>query len=531
MTRKQPRQIPSTSLFPFFTERVEHPYFGYMLAGTYFVVLAAINLKYHIVGDYGVETDFFWSYVPQAKHVLEGTLTIEDFHGPLYPIILALVGLVTKDFFHAGVLLATFAAATTLFFVFELFKRLFRADTALIAVLIVGANTTFVQYTYSAGTDMLFNAFVTGGAFFLFLDEERSWKTLSISTLFFALCYLTRYNGIFVLLGVPAAIVIGNHWHLDQKERWKMAAIFAGLFLGMIAPWGIYCWIEKGSFFYNRNYLNIAYEMFAKGRMGWDQYWSVESQKFTSLTQVIFTDPGLFISTLAANVAEHLVNDLDKLLGWHVAVFSVVGLVLSFKQRPGARLLGFGILSLAFFGVLLLVFYGERFSMFLLPFYIALALQPLVHPSLARMKLWNRIQVGALIAMGLVVWTGSKSYSFNKDNIRSGPQEMIAIADWCDRNLDNSERGKNIFARKPHIAYYLRMQMQGFPYVNTYPELVAAMKSQNASYVYFSLMEAAMRPQFQNLLDPKNAPKELQPVTFTAYPPAVLYKVRLDSLQ
>jgi hypothetical protein len=40
-------------------------------------------------------------------------------------------------------------------------------------------------------------------------------------------------------------------------------------------------------------------------------------------------------------------------------------------------------------------------------------------------------------------------------------------------------------------------------------------------------MEAGMRPQFQKLLDPRNAPKELRPLTYTTNPPAVLYKVEL----
>jgi hypothetical protein len=59
----------------------------------------------------------------------------------------------------------------------------------------------------------------------------------------------------------------------------KTSAIFLGAFLVFIAPWGINCLIQKGSFFYNRNYLNIAYEMFAKGKVGWDQYWYGESQR------------------------------------------------------------------------------------------------------------------------------------------------------------------------------------------------------------------------------------------------------------
>jgi len=87
---KQPRQpaIPQTSLFPFFPDYLNNRYAGLGIAGVYFILMLIVNLKYHVVGDYNVETDFYWSYVPQARHILEGTVPIEDFHGPAYPMVL-----------------------------------------------------------------------------------------------------------------------------------------------------------------------------------------------------------------------------------------------------------------------------------------------------------------------------------------------------------------------------------------------------------------------------------------------------------
>lgn len=526
---KPPRQYnnPQTLLFPFFTDVVSHPYAGFGIAALYFLVMLSISLKYHLVGDYGVETDFYWSYVPQARHILEGAIPIEDFHGPIYPIVLALISLVTKDLFHAGVVLSTLAAAVSLFLIFEILKKLFRSDIALVGTLIVAVNTTFVQYSYTAGTDMLFMAFVTASTFFLLREEQMKGFNIVVAAILAGIAYLTRYNGIFAAVAAPLAIVLANPFQLPMRERLRASALFLAVFLLVIAPWGIYCLVEKGSFFYNRNYLNIAYEMFAKGKMSWDQYWSVEAQKFTSLTKVIFADPGLFIATMVRNVIEHLLGDLGKLVGWHVGVFSILGIALFIREKPNPRVLTYSILSVCFFGVLLLVFYGERFSLYLLPLYVALALKALTWTQLSQYRFWNRIHIGGLVAVIALGWSAANSYQFNSLNIDSGPKEVVSIAQWFEKNMPHAERGGIIIARKPHIAYYLDMKMQLFPYVNSYEELLTEMRNVKASYLYFGLMEAGMRPQFQYLLDPRNAPRELKPLTFTAYPPAVLYRVEL----
>lgn len=527
MAKQKQSSTPSTSLFPFFAEAVGHRYAGAVLAAMYGVVMAVVALQYHVVGDYNVETDFYWSYVPQAKHILQGTIPIEDFHGPAYPVILALIGLFTRDLFHAGVVLSTLAAAASLFFVFELLKKLFRPDIALAGTLLTAVNTTFVQYSYTAGTDMLFLSLVLGATFLFLKNETLSNGNVVFAAILSGVAYLTRYNGIFIVPTVPVALLLANPFQQEMKERLRTSALFLGMFFLTIAPWGVYCLIERGSFFYNKNYLNIAYEMFAKGRISWDQYWSVEAKQFTSLTQVVFADPGLFISTLLRNVLDHASGDLGKLLGWHTGIFSLAGIVLFIKERPAARVLGYFLLATVFFGVLLLVFYGERFSLYLLPAYIALALKALTWQRLAEYRFWKTIQIGGLAAFVLVIWSGTKSWQFNRDNIGSGPQEVAVIGKWFEQNIGTGESGKVIIARKPHIAYYLDMQMQLFPYVNTYEELVEEMKKTNASYLYFSLMEAGMRPQFQHLLDPRNAPPELRPITYIAYPPAVLYKVQI----
>ncbi len=143
-------------------------------------------------------------------------------------------------------------------------------------------------------------------------------------------------------------------------------------------------------------------------------------------------------------------------------------------------------------------------------------------------RFWKTIHAGGIIGIVLILWTGLDSMEFNRVNIDSGPQEVVSIGSWFRQNTGESEQGKIVVARKPHIAYYLGLKMEMFPMVDSYPQLLAELKRVNASYLYFSVMEAGMRPQFQRLLDPRVAPRELRPLTYTTNPPAVLYKVELE---
>ncbi|MCK9409994.1 MAG: glycosyltransferase family 39 protein [Bacteriovoracaceae bacterium] len=519
-TEKQP--LTDISVFPFFTKYLGHHLAGAAIGLVYFIVILSIGLKYHVVGDYHVETDFFQAYVPSAKDILNGIWTIEDFRGPAYPAVLAVFGFFIKDFFAAGIVVSALTAALTLFFTYELIRKLFRTDIAFIVVLLMAVNKTFVQYAYTAGTDMTFNCFAAATAYFLLKDEQRSWIGIALTAFSAALAYLTRFNGLFVIAAIPLIITLLNIYKIEMKQRLIVSVAFVLLFFAFIAPWGIHSLNEKGSFFFNRNYLNIAYEMFAKGKVGWDQYWNVESVKYSSLGQVILADPGLFVSTVFRNLVEHFISDMELLIGWGLGICSIAGVLGFVQNRPNARQAGYYIFGLMMFLVLLLVFYGERFSMYLIPLYATLAIGSLTWERWREIPIYN----GTVIALALVVWSFVTSYNYNKENIDSGPQEIKVIADWFNANIKDSDASKIIVCRKPHIAFYMDKTMKYFPYVTGFDALEQETKKLNASYFFYGIYEANMRPEFQSLLDPNQAPAWLEPITYTVNPPSVLYRVK-----
>lgn len=519
-------QREKKSLLVTFNKLLEFKYLSLLFAGIYFVVLLIISLLYHKVGDYGVETDFFWGYVPAAKSFINGNLQIDPFRGPLYPIILGLVNLVISNYFISGILIGIISASVVIFFSYEIIKRIFSSLAAFFVILILAANPIFVQYSYSAGTDMIFCALATATMYFFFKGKTLNYKNLIIAAILAGLSYLTRYNGVF-LLGFVVVILFINYWNISWFDRIKSSAVFIAMFILTFTPWGIYCLNEKGSFFYNENYKNLAYELYGKGIIAWDQFWFKESSNFTSLFDVISREPAIFISTIAGNVGEHFLLDMERLMGWYVGVFVVLGLLLLIISRPYKNWksieTGYFLSNIFFFGLLLLVFYSERFSLFLIPFYTLLAIQTLFSEKYLLKKLPR--QIGYLVAIALVAVTLAQSISFNSSRIDSGPRELLILKDWYDSNIPENERGRKLAARKPHAAYYLGMEFSLLPMGENYNELLDKLRGNNVDYLYFSPIEAAMRREFQSLLDPKLLHPGLKAVVYFNNPPAVLYRI------
>ncbi|MEX2191120.1 MAG: glycosyltransferase family 39 protein [Bacteroidota bacterium] len=521
---KSKSQSPVVTFGSFLPGIVQHPRTGLALAAAYALVLLYAALTFHVVGDYGIETDFFWSYVPSARQFLQGTIEIENFHGPAYPVVLGMISYLFGDFFRAGVVLSILAASCTLFLSYSLFRKLTSPASAVLGTLLIAVNPVFVQYSYSAGTDMMFFALVAGSAYFLFRNSPQRYADIAFSAVFAGIAYLTRYNGVFVVVAVPAVLFLVNPDQASLKRRAIAAGLFLGTFFLTILPWGMYCLLERGSFFYNKNYLNIAYEMYAKGTMTWDQYWYKASETYTSLAGVLFSDPGRFLTTVAGNIGDHGLGDMGVLVGWQVGIFTLAGIGVAFKERISREGAGFLVYSLVFFSVLLLVFYSERFSLFLLTGYTFLALIAFSWSKLQTLRFGRNLTLGGILVVVVIAWTFLRSYEFNRVNIDSGPKEILTIADWFKRTVP-SDPEAIVLTRKPHAAYYLNMKMGGFPYVDTYEELLQEARKANARYLYFGIMEAAMRPQFQSLLDPRNARPGLRPLVYTNAPPAVLYEI------
>jgi hypothetical protein len=357
------------------------------------------------------------------------------------------------------------------------------------------------------------------------LLREGSPRDILLAGLVSGFAYITRYNAIALFVAVPAGLLTMNVYSRSWKQRMRDTALYLAGATVFILPWGVYTWMKTGHFSYNNNFYNIAYEMYGKGKLGWDEYWGTLAPRFTSYWDVVAYDPGRFFSQLGANALEHLWNDATLLIAAPLGIFAIGGILALLRngvdRRQGLLFLTAG----AYYLVLLPVFYGERFSLFLAPVVLVLAVlffrwRVLPDVGFATFGLKHVVFLGAL---GF-----SAVYSYHRVGaaIGSGPVEILDVRDAYVRVVGTPEGRARVAARKPHIAYYLHMDYVLFPSVTTMPLLLESLRKDSVEYLYFSLVEAGMRPQFRPLLDPRAAPPDLVPVLKVDYPPAVLYRIK-----
>ncbi len=498
------------------------------LSASYTVILLIAAHMYHRVGDYGVETDFYWSYAPDARTIQEmlkgngGTFPIDGFRGPMYPIALALFAFIVQDFFAAGVTLGILCAGATLFFTHRLVLEFFGKVEALAVLLVLATNSHFIQYSYSAGTDMFFNLTATLAIYgFLKVLNGEGFKWLVLASVLSGIALLTRQNALFLIVGFLLAYFALNPSRQPLKLQTLHALALVGIVFALYAPYGFYTLKEKGKFFYSLNHLNIARDIFGR-ETNWETFWFKQAKEFNSLGDVILADPTKFFVNLLSNIPAHFFNDMTDLLPWFFGVFVSGGIIVALVQRNLTRVqVAYCLFAVLHFGVLLLTAYGARYSLnsipvftvFMMLFFKWNAVPKVVHYALP-------------IALAVALF---QSIQFHRQNIDSGPKEMLALREKffeLTGRDSNTHYKEIIMARKPHIAYYLNLDMGGFPMVETYNELIAEARKIGASYLFYSYFEANLRPQFRFLFDVKNPPPDLEPMMTLATPPAVLYRIK-----
>ena len=495
-----PSKEPDVRILSPLARLYEWKFFPNVLSLSFMAIVLYFALTLHKLGGFDVETDFYGGYAPEAKAFLSGTMVIDAYHGPLYPIILALTSLVAGDLFRTGIMIAIFSAAMVLYTVFEMTKAIASADMAFLTTAFTAVNVSFVVYSYSAGTDMFFVMLALAGIFLLFRKPEVTIPELCGSAVLLACGYLVRYNGIVFLVSIPLVLAFGA-LQVKGTSKIKAGAIWGIVFLATIAPWSIYLKIHKGSFFYNTDYQNLAFELFGGGLANWDQFWFKAAHKYTSYWDVLSTDPILVVKTLLVNTYEHFVNDISSLNNLFIGIPSAAGIALFAVSRPSKKAVGLAAIFASFFAVLLTMFYTERFSLFLLPFYAFFASYAIKRILAAVRRDKVLVAVVNLTVVAVVVLTLMASWSYNSVMMANrSAEDMIHMSEWYHKKFDDRFSTAQVAARKPHMAYLLNMKWYPFPLVENYDTLLSVLRRDSVRFVYYGYFEGSNRPQFKDLL-------------------------------
>lgn len=499
---------------------------GLLIAVLYVAVMAVLSFKYHVIGDYGVETDFY-NFVFEARQLLYGNFETDGARGPVYFIVLALAGEIVGDYFSAGMVIGLISAGLAIYFTYLVLRHLCGEEIAFFATLLSACNPVFVQFTYSSGTDMIFVALATMTIYFYLAAERLAYHRVVLTGILCALAYLTRYNGVFLAVGVMLALLFLNIWGLSRRERLMRCAVFGVVFVVVTIPWGLFLKHQTGDFFYNPNYKNVAFLVYGEGSIDWDEFIRKQGEEFHSFADVVSRDPGLFVSRMFRSLYRHIAGDMGKLMGWHIGVLAIPGLALILSRRRSKKQLAYVLFNVLAFGTLVTVAYNPRFSMFLIPFYVFLALGTLAFVGRhVRYHLRAVVRLVPAVFAILIALTVTDTIRFNREKINEGPKHVLTTAEWFRERVPEEMRKGIIVARKPHIAYYLDLEFKWIPDVKTHADLREALNAMDADYLYFSNIEAHWRPELASLMNPEKDHPGLLPLMFIGKPPvSVLYKV------
>ena len=182
--------------------------------------------RQHPFGTYATETDFYHFFAPDAERLASGQFPTNTYQGPGYPVALALLAKLTGlsgDLFTVGKWLSVVCAVACGWLIFRLFAQLFGFWVGVGAQALAVASGEFPQFSISATTDVFFLALCL--ATLVVLTDERlsiRWRTGGAAVLT-SLSYLTRYNGLFLLVVCLCSLLLLNLFQLDWRRRLRLA--------------------------------------------------------------------------------------------------------------------------------------------------------------------------------------------------------------------------------------------------------------------------------------------------------------------
>ncbi len=443
----------------------------------------------HRVGNYAVETDFYWKYAPAADALRHGRVEIADYDskGWGYPVALAAVSALTGDTFRAGQLIALLAACLTAWILYRTQRSLFGPGLALAALFVLMGNSTFVTNTYEVGTDMFFFAVCAASLALLLRSRAPGLLAVAASGALGGWAFSTRYNGLFLWPAAVVQLLFLREPKGERRERWLRAALWSGGFLLAALPWLLVNARQTGNPLTNNNYMNVGYMVYGQGN--WEQFFYGQDRRIHSFLDVVRLDPGRFLGAVAKNALATLRQDLSVLQPALWGALAVLGAIVAAWERPGRRAAAYFLFGALYFATVIPVFYGARFSLPMLAFYAALAAWPFVTE---RAPDWLRGLERTFPARSfafLLLWLpltfsgyGTLLDPYNPQGLRAGAHDVDDVAAW----LKQHAAGDGLVARKPHAAYRAGMRFVPLTEVRSLQELHALAARGGARYLLVS---------------------------------------------
>ncbi len=483
----------------------------WILAFLYFICMTYLTFRYHRIGYFGVETDFYAELVPQAKKILSGHFSPLNYgpKGPVYSFLLTGAYTFVREYFYAGLLINLVSSFIYLVALYYLVKNVFNRATAVITACAVIFNYTFMNYTYQAGSDLPFMALCALSMYFLFKSPQT--RSIVLSSVFGLTAFLSRYNGAFIAM---VSVIFLGLAEGSLRDRLKRIGLWVAVFTIIGLPWFIPNYLATGNPVHNDNYVNVMLEFYGSGEgVSYESWTEALPKNFTGLGDIIIYDPVYFIKHLGSNAVTHFYSDMKKLTGLRLGIFIMFGILTLLILKREKRKLVYVTFGIFYFLILTLVFYNERFSLYLLTIYIPLAVWPCTEKKIiSPLKRFSWLPAAVItVVIASYAVTSTKnilSEIINQPAILTGLKELGVSLDRIEQDKSNK-----IIARKPHTAHYAGLNASMFPEdVRNVDDLVSFCRKHGIRYVLYSGVEYGYRPYLRILLKPGFEHRDLEKV-------------------
>jgi len=492
--------------------------------------------RQHPFGNYATETDFYHFYAPDAERLAAGQFPQNTYQGPGYPAALALVAKLAGmggDLFTVGKWMSVVCAVLCGLLVFVLFARLFGYWVGVGAQIVAIASGEFPQFSINAATDVFF-LLLCLAVLVVFTDERIAprWRVAPAGALT-GMVYLTRYNGLFLLIACLIGIALLDFFKQRWRERLILSAIFVALFIIASAPWLVANYKRHGSPFYNTNYLNVATEFYPElvaNKTNQDATRALE-QRFHSFGDVLGYDPKRLIARYPVNLYESLRYSLkDTLAHQWVGWMAWLGVLLALGRGRSKNVSMVLIAGALYLLLMALNHWEARYYFFVMVLYAGFAVfAATAWLEMARSLGWFKSRAFALIPVATVAAMFALSLTESRKDVtfflESQPMEIVAARDYLSAVGDAG--GKRIVARKPHLAYMSRNEWVFFPQVKSLDEFRAWVQANRVDYIAVGKRELKERKELAALGKPEKAPEWLRAAWVHDDPVFILYKPQL----
>jgi len=468
------------------------------------MAVAALSLLSLSLGredfNYGAETDFLGSFVPDAERIRAGRAPRVQFHPPLYPAALALAYSITNDWLRAGLLLSAFGALLVLISSVRLFGRRYGPAAGVGAAVGLCLSDVFVSYAQQATGDVFFTGLLLASVAILANDHAGPARRVLAGVLM-GLAILSRTNGVAAL---PFALLLwrGNAGWRGPLRR--LTPYLGGVALPVLIWLGLSAHIGA-PFLPSETHTNLALTYLAEGDRTSGDARNTATEGLDNTADVLRRiSPGrglrIYIRDLLRGIKNVFTLDL---MVFPAAQLLLPGLVLLLMRLWERRDYGLLLGVAGMFLTLHLKAWESRYHLYLVPFFGA-SLGLLGSMVIGAARRTGRERGLALAAACLLAFAGVEMLRVQHEQRGGLSHDARAAA----RVLDHYAPGPlaRIVARKPHLCHYASIPCVGFPEVADIAELGQQLAALDADtprdgelFLFYGYAEKLLRPGLSRL--------------------------------